>query len=146
MTDRSQVSSPQVMRLTEVAADERVVVPQIVASHSSRRVLTMQLLPAVRIDDREGLARLGARPRENMLREVLVRWLYEQISERIQADGTVKRFMGPEPETDTGNGEASVWRTMDCVDCHNRPTHIFLTPEQALDEFFTVVSEVTFRP
>ena len=25
-------------------------------------------------------------------------------------------------------------RTMDCVDCHNRPTHIYLSPEQAIDE------------
>ena len=25
-------------------------------------------------------------------------------------------------------------RTMDCVDCHNRPTHIFQLPEKALDE------------
>ena len=25
-------------------------------------------------------------------------------------------------------------RRMDCVDCHNRPTHIFRTPERALDE------------
>lgn len=28
------------------------------------------------------------------------------------------------------------WRVMDCIDCHNRPTHIFETPSQALDEAF----------
>ncbi len=26
------------------------------------------------------------------------------------------------------------WRDMDCVDCHNRPTHIFETPERAVDD------------
>ncbi len=29
-----------------------------------------------------------------------------------------------------GGGEL---RVMDCVDCHNRPTHVFLSPEEALD-------------
>ncbi len=28
-------------------------------------------------------------------------------------------------------------RTMDCVDCHNRPTHIFQTPGRALDDAMT---------
>jgi len=28
-------------------------------------------------------------------------------------------------------------RTMDCVDCHNRPTHVFELPERALDEAMT---------
>jgi hypothetical protein len=26
-----------------------------------------------------------------------------------------------------------VWRTMDCVDCHNRPTHIYRTPEDEVE-------------
>ncbi len=26
-------------------------------------------------------------------------------------------------------------RTMDCVDCHNRPTHIYLGPDEALDQW-----------
>ena len=25
------------------------------------------------------------------------------------------------------------WRSMDCIDCHNRPSHIYETPEQAVD-------------
>jgi len=53
--------------------------------------------------------------------------------EMTQADGTIKRFMGPEPEADAVSGEASIWRTMDCVDCHNRPTHIYRLPEEELD-------------
>ncbi len=31
----------------------------------------------------------------------------------------------------TGTGEL---RTMDCIDCHNRPTHIFLSANEALDQ------------
>jgi hypothetical protein len=30
--------------------------------------------------------------------------------------------------------EAVPRHTMDCMDCHNRPTHIFLAPDQAVDE------------
>ncbi len=32
--------------------------------------------------------------------------------------------------SEDGTGEL---RKMDCIDCHNRPTHIFLSPEEALD-------------
>ncbi|MFN6962988.1 MAG: NapC/NirT family cytochrome c [Pyrinomonadaceae bacterium] len=28
-------------------------------------------------------------------------------------------------------------RKMDCVDCHNRPAHVYLPPDQAIDEAFT---------
>jgi hypothetical protein len=27
-----------------------------------------------------------------------------------------------------------IWRVMDCVDCHNRPTHVFVRPERAVDD------------
>ena len=39
---------------------------------------------------------------------------------------------GHEDETED-EGE---WRTMDCLDCHNRPTHIYEVPEAALDLAF----------
>lgn len=32
------------------------------------------------------------------------------------------------------DNEKDLLRKMDCVDCHNRPTHIFLGPEEALDQ------------
>jgi ubiquinone biosynthesis protein len=41
-----------------------VLVPEVIASHSTRRVLTMRHHPAVAIDDRAGLARLGVAPRD----------------------------------------------------------------------------------
>jgi hypothetical protein len=28
-------------------------------------------------------------------------------------------------------------RTMDCIDCHNRPTHIYLSPNEAIDRSLT---------
>jgi len=51
-------------------------------------------------------------------------------------DGTVKRYLGPDAgdEEADAEGASDVWRTMDCVDCHNRPTHIYRTPEQGIDE------------
>ena len=51
--------------------------------------------------------------------------------EAIQPDGTVKRFAaGGAPAAGAGEEE---WRVMDCVDCHNRPTHIYRTPEEEVD-------------
>ncbi len=45
------------------------------------------------------------------------------------ADGTTRLYRGPSadgaPETE--------WRTMDCVDCHNRPTHIHRPPDDEID-------------
>ncbi len=45
-----------------LSGDERVAVPRVHASHSSRRVLTMEYFPTVRVDDAAGLARLGVDP------------------------------------------------------------------------------------
>jgi hypothetical protein len=48
--------------------------------------------------------------------------------ELTEADGTVKLFLAGETPPDAGD-----WRTMDCVDCHNRPTHIYRPPDQEVD-------------
>jgi hypothetical protein len=49
-------------------------------------------------------------------------------------DGTVREFRlegaGFTPEQ-LAAGER---RRMDCVDCHNRPTHVYLTPDQSVNE------------
>jgi hypothetical protein len=42
--------------------------------------------------------------------------------------GTTKVFKGPEAAP-----AGSEWRTMDCVDCHNRPAHNFRSPEHEVD-------------
>jgi nitrate/TMAO reductase-like tetraheme cytochrome c subunit len=55
--------------------------------------------------------------------------------ELTRPDGSVTRWVGPSAKAATaeGSAEASSWRTMDCVDCHNRPTHIYRLPEQEVD-------------
>jgi hypothetical protein len=45
------------------------------------------------------------------------------------ADGTVKSYA----PADQPEGEMAEWRLMDCVDCHNRPTHVYRTPEREVD-------------
>jgi predicted unusual protein kinase regulating ubiquinone biosynthesis (AarF/ABC1/UbiB family) len=62
-----------------LADDERIVVPRIFPSHSGRRVLTMAYHPAVPIDDREGLHRLGASPRAVL--EIVARAYCKQVFE-----------------------------------------------------------------
>jgi len=47
-------------------------------------------------------------------------------------DGEIRYFL-EDAEYGPDEGE---WRVMDCIDCHNRPTHIFETPVQALDDAF----------
>ncbi len=60
-----------------LAHDPRVVVPRVFPSLGSRRVLTMSYLPAVRIDDRAGLARLQVTPRAVL--EILARAYAKQV-------------------------------------------------------------------
>lgn len=48
--------------------------------------------------------------------------------EMTAADGTTKTFVVDDAPEDQGE-----WRTMDCVDCHNRPTHVYRSPGEELD-------------
>jgi nitrate/TMAO reductase-like tetraheme cytochrome c subunit len=50
--------------------------------------------------------------------------------ELTRADGTITTYVSG--GTPTGDAEEP-WRTMDCVDCHNRPTHIFRAPTDEVD-------------
>ncbi len=45
--------------------------------------------------------------------------------------GEVREYAAPDWDGDTNSGEL---RVMDCMDCHNRPTHTFQLPEKAVDE------------
>ncbi len=47
--------------------------------------------------------------------------------EMTKADGSVKVFLADEAPAD------AEWRVMDCVDCHNRPTHIYRPPAEEID-------------
>jgi hypothetical protein len=52
-----------------------------------------------------------------------------QVDEQGQLVEYVSSETGATPQQLAG----SETRTMDCVDCHNRPTHVFQLPERALD-------------
>jgi len=59
--------------------------------------------------------------------------------ELVGSDGSVKRFKGPAAAAaaappDGGAAAEPEWREMDCVDCHNRPSHVYRMPEVELDE------------
>lgn len=60
----------------------------------------------------------------------------EHISEvhLFKADGSEVIFKNPEviAGNHSGSPEHGV-KEMDCVDCHNRPAHIYLSPDEALD-------------
>jgi len=66
--------------------------------------------------------------------DVQVRYRSDESRENIYdieltaADGTVKTYKaGDTPE------DATEWRTMDCVDCHNRPSHQYRMPDDEVD-------------
>lgn len=67
-----------------------------------------------------------------------VRVEYESLDEKRTSIGRIK-VTKPSGVTEEysidGGGEAEVttWRTMDCVDCHNRPTHVYDDLEQKVD-------------
>lgn len=49
------------------------------------------------------------------------------------ADGTETEFRESGLDMTDEQINAGEWRTMDCIDCHNRPTHIYYTPAKAMD-------------
>jgi hypothetical protein len=52
--------------------------------------------------------------------------------EMVAGDGTTRRYKGPAADSKDAQA-ATEWRTMDCVDCHNRPTHVYREPARELD-------------
>ncbi len=68
--------------------------------------------------------------------DILIRYRSDEKRETIydveltMADGTKKVYTPSDgvPEVATES-----WRVMDCVDCHNRPTHVYRLPEEEVD-------------
>jgi nitrate/TMAO reductase-like tetraheme cytochrome c subunit len=64
---------------------------------------------------------------------VQIRYLADEKRETIgtieltRPDGTMTTFVKP------GAPKEGIWRTMDCIDCHNRPSHIYRTAEDEVD-------------
>ena len=51
-----------------------------------------------------------------------------------KADGTVVEYMTKDSQLSPTQIENAPKRVMNCIDCHNRPTHIFLSPNNAVDQ------------
>jgi hypothetical protein len=70
--------------------------------------------------------------------DIQIRYRSDETREKIYeveltgADGTVKRYF-VEGDTDSEGGAPEEWRIMDCVDCHNRPSHVFRMPSEEVD-------------
>ena len=50
------------------------------------------------------------------------------------ADGQVIEYTAKNASLSPDQIEQASKRKMDCIDCHNRPTHIYLSPNQAVDD------------
>lgn len=48
-------------------------------------------------------------------------------------DGSYTDYSAPDTNLSAEEVEKADKRKMDCIDCHNRPTHIYLSPNQAVD-------------
>jgi nitrate/TMAO reductase-like tetraheme cytochrome c subunit len=71
---------------------------------------------------------------------IQIRYLADEKRDFVQsvevrrADGSVDVFDAkPDPKAPAPDPSKLAWRTMDCVDCHNRPTHQYRSAEQEVD-------------
>ena len=53
--------------------------------------------------------------------------------EHSKSDGTATEYTLADTSQPMPNLSKSEKRLMDCIDCHNRPTHIYRMPEEATD-------------
>jgi NapC/NirT cytochrome c family, N-terminal region len=72
----------------------------------------------------------------------------QTIAEVIYEDGAGKRseFVSSDSKPTAAQLAAGERRTMDCVDCHNRPTHVFQLPDRAVDQALAEGSVSTDLP
>lgn len=52
----------------------------------------------------------------------------------LEDDGTVKEYLDVESGIDPDSIDPAELREMDCITCHNRITHLILTPEETVDQ------------
>lgn len=52
-------------------------------------------------------------------------------------EGNVREYINETNPIDPEELEQYEMRRMDCIDCHNRPTHIYLSPSRAMNQAFT---------
>ena len=88
-------------------------------------------------DPQTGLA-VGIHSHMNLQNEVSYlsddkRQTIDYIRVRNRKTGKVTEFFAEGTKMTPQQAAAAPLRTMDCVDCHNRPTHIYVPPDQAVD-------------
>ena len=81
-----------------------------------------------------------------------IRYLSDEKRETISwvelrtADGEVRTYLRDGDEAPSKTEIAQRARVMDCLDCHNRPTHVFEVPSEALDEVLESQPELRALP
>ncbi len=53
-------------------------------------------------------------------------------------EGNVREYMNEENPIEPGDFSNYEMRRMDCIDCHNRPTHVYRTPSKAVNKALSV--------
>lgn len=73
---------------------------------------------------------------ENEIVYTATNWERSIIPEVRQGtpNGSQKTYLSSEAEEELAEATHLQKRTMDCIDCHNRPSHVFLNADQALNE------------
>jgi len=61
-------------------------------------------------------------------------------------DGEVRTYTREDDEVPAAEALESEARVMDCIDCHNRPTHLFQTPSKAFDSVLEARNELMSLP
>ena len=66
--------------------------------------------------------------------------------ELVTPDGSTYVYTNDGAEPPSPETIAAEARTMDCIDCHNRPTHLFLPPAKAVDEVLAALPDLRELP
>jgi nitrate/TMAO reductase-like tetraheme cytochrome c subunit len=66
--------------------------------------------------------------------------------ELVTPDGATYVYTNDGAEPPPPERIATEARTMDCIDCHNRPTHLFLPPPKAVDEVLAALPDLRDLP
>jgi len=116
---------------SKFVGDRIKVIPGYADDETSSEQKSVLLM---RVGGRQGSASQGIH--WHVDRGVHIRYLADEKRETISeielrtAKGEVRRYKTSDAKVPAG----AVWRTMDCVDCHNRPSHTFRTPVAEVDE------------
>jgi hypothetical protein len=112
---------------------------KVITKHSDDEANTeMKTVLLMRVGGQQGRASHGIHWHVDP--GVEIRYLSDDKRETIfdvemrTADGKVTRFAPPEGAKPPAGAAGLVWRTMDCIDCHNRPSHTFKPADREVDD------------